>query len=122
MALPRSMISLLLLLFIPCFASKSIGYEPQEEKKEEFSEELLLKPLPDRKELVQSGPSYQSNEISEEVGVESGPSDEDNDKCELMSSSIQSGGSSEGNKSGKKSGVPSVIDHFSIADDLFYYI
>ncbi|KAI8025212.1 Fasciclin-like arabinogalactan protein 21 [Camellia lanceoleosa] len=73
-------------------------------------------------ELVQSGPSHQSNEISEEVVVESGPSDEDNDKCELMSSSIQSGDSSEGNNSGKKSGVPSVIDHFSIADDLFYYI
>ncbi|KAI8015743.1 hypothetical protein LOK49_LG05G03454 [Camellia lanceoleosa] len=49
MGLPRSMISLLLLLFIPCFASESIGYEPQEEEGEEFSEELLLKPLPDRK-------------------------------------------------------------------------
>ncbi|CAL5427212.1 unnamed protein product [Camellia sinensis] len=52
MALPRSMIFLLLLLFIPCFASESIGYEPQEEEGEEFSEELLLKPLPDRKVLA----------------------------------------------------------------------
>ncbi|GMP65195.1 hypothetical protein CsSME_00026103 [Camellia sinensis var. sinensis] len=51
MARPRSMISLLL-LFIPCFASESIGYEPQEEEWEEFSEELLLKPLPDRKVLA----------------------------------------------------------------------
>ncbi|GMQ05244.1 hypothetical protein CsSME_00050349 [Camellia sinensis var. sinensis] len=72
--------------------------------------------------LVQSGPSHQSNEISEEVGVESGPADEENERLELMSSSIQSSGSSEGNNSGKKSGVPSVIDHFSITDDLFCYI
>ncbi|KAF5948925.1 hypothetical protein HYC85_014882 [Camellia sinensis] len=53
MARPRSMISLLL-LFIPCFASESIGYEPQEEEWEEFSEELLLKPLPDRKIQIPS--------------------------------------------------------------------
>ncbi|XP_028116700.1 fasciclin-like arabinogalactan protein 21 [Camellia sinensis] len=56
MALPRLMISLLLLLllllFIPCFVSESIGYKPQEEEGEEFSEELLLKPLPDRKVLA----------------------------------------------------------------------
>ncbi|XP_059660163.1 uncharacterized protein LOC132306678 [Cornus florida] len=40
------------LLFLVCFASESIGKEEEQEQEEEFSEELLLKPLPDRKVLA----------------------------------------------------------------------
>ncbi|KAL6968005.1 hypothetical protein U1Q18_033809 [Sarracenia purpurea var. burkii] len=47
MALPRWMT--IFALFVVCFASVSIGKEHQGE---EFSEELLLKPLPDRKVLA----------------------------------------------------------------------
>lgn len=47
MAFPRFTILFLFLLF---FLSQSIGKE--EEQEEEFSEELLLKPLPDRKVLA----------------------------------------------------------------------
>ncbi|GFZ20120.1 GPI transamidase component Gpi16 subunit family protein [Actinidia rufa] len=49
MALPRWMI--FLFLFLLCFVSESVEREEHEEE-EEFSEELLLKPLPDRKVLA----------------------------------------------------------------------
>ena len=48
MALPRWMI--FLFLFLLCFVSESVEREEHEE--EEFSEELFLKPLPDRKVLA----------------------------------------------------------------------
>ena len=41
-----------LLLFVLCFVSKSVEEREEHEEQEEFSEELLLRPLPDRKVLA----------------------------------------------------------------------